>query len=205
MSLVWTTRPARPCLRSSGVVTNHRCSAQQTVVGPVQSADPEDLAAPLRVDAEHRRGKTVRADNEIANPQRSRCSGNPVGVSTSRSTGCARPRMKASGATSITPRSRCWFHLVGLEHVVRASKSGAGRVHLRPAMSPGRKTGAAGLDGRPRQHDAVPPQRRDRAATAIATARNDLPVPAGPTPTVIVERPDGVHVALLVHGLRGRP
>jgi hypothetical protein len=30
--------------------------------------------------------------------------------------------------------------------------------------------------------------RRDSAATAIATARNDLPVPAGPTPTVIVER-----------------
>ena len=30
--------------------------------------------------------------------------------------------------------------------------------------------------------------RRDSAATAMATARNDLPVPAGPTPTVIVER-----------------
>jgi hypothetical protein len=30
--------------------------------------------------------------------------------------------------------------------------------------------------------------RRESAATAIATARNDLPVPAGPIPTVIVER-----------------
>ena len=43
---------------------------------------------------------------------------------------------------------------------------------------------------------------RESAAAAIATARNVLPVPAGPTPKVIVLRADRVDVALLVDGLR---
>jgi hypothetical protein len=55
-------------------------------------------------------------------------------------------------------------------------------------MSPGRKPSRSPASTAGRVRTIRLTSRRDRAATAIATARNDLPVPAGPTPTVIVER-----------------
>ena len=55
-------------------------------------------------------------------------------------------------------------------------------------MSPGRKPSRSPASTAGRVSTIRLTSRRDSAATAIATARKDLPVPAGPTLTVIVER-----------------
>ena len=73
--------------------------------GAVLGAQPEDLLAPLRVDADDRRRTAVRPDHQVAHSQVADRA-KPVGVSTGLDTGCARPRMNASGATSMIPRSK---------------------------------------------------------------------------------------------------
>ena len=98
-----------------------------------------------------------------------------------------RPRMKASGATSMTPRSRCARHLLGVEHVVqRVEQRAQVRVDLRHQVAGQEAEALAGLDGGAREDDAVDLAARQRARRPCATARNVLPVPAGPMPKVIV-------------------
>src|SRR5215204_1190324 len=97
-----------------------------------------------------------------------------------------RPRMKASGATSITPLSRCEETRSGSSMSCSASNSGRRYGSTFAIRSPGRKPSRspASTAGRVRMIRLT--SRRDSAATAIAIARNVLPVPAGPMPNVIV-------------------
>ena len=70
-----------------------------------------------------------------------------------------------------------------------ASNSGRRYGSIFAIRSPGRKPEPlAGLDGGAREDDPVDLVPRQSAAAAIATARNVLPVPAGPMPNVIVLR-----------------
>ena len=99
-----------------------------------------------------------------------------------------RPRMKASGATSITPFSR-WAATFSAS-IMSCSASNSGRRYgsTFAIRSPGRKPSRspASTAGRVRMMRLT--SRRASAAVAIAIARNVLPVPAGPMPKVIVER-----------------
>ena len=97
-----------------------------------------------------------------------------------------RPRMNASGATSITPRSRCWVTRSGSSMSCRASNSGRRYGSTLAIRSPGRKPSRspASTAGRVRMIRLT--SRRLSAAAASATARKVLPVPAGPMPNVIV-------------------
>ena len=99
-----------------------------------------------------------------------------------------RPRMNASGATSITPRSRCAETRSASIMSWSASNSGRRYGSTFAIRSPGRKPSRspASTAGRVRMMRLT--SRRDSAAVAIAIARNVLPVPAGPMPNVIVER-----------------
>ena len=96
--------------------------------------------------------------------------------------------MKASGATSITPFSRCEETFSGSSMSLSASNSGRRYGSTLAIRSPGRKPrrSPASTAGRVRMIRLT--SRRDSAATAIAIARNVLPVPAGPMPNVIVSR-----------------
>ena len=96
--------------------------------------------------------------------------------------------MNASGATSITPFSRCVATLSGSIMSLSASNSGRRYGSTFAIRSPGRKPSRspASTAGRVRMIRLT--SRRDSAAVAIAIARNVLPVPAGPTPKVTVER-----------------
>ena len=97
-----------------------------------------------------------------------------------------RPRMNASGATSITPRSRCWDTRSGSSMSWSASNSGRRYGSTLAIRSPGRnpRRSPASTAGRVRMIRLT--SRRLSAAAASATARNVLPVPAGPIPNVIV-------------------
>ena len=96
------------------------------------------------------------------------------------------PRMNASGAISITPRSRCWVTFSGSSMSCSASNSGRRYGSTFAIRSPGRKPSRspASTAGRVRMMRFT--SCRDSAAAAIATARNVLPVPAGPMPKVTV-------------------
>ena len=98
-----------------------------------------------------------------------------------------RPRMNASGATSITPALQVLADPLGLEHVVQRveqrAQVGIDLGHqVARAGSPSRSP--ASTAGRVRMIRLT--SRRLSAAAASATARNVLPVPAGPIPNVIV-------------------
>ena len=97
-----------------------------------------------------------------------------------------RPRMNASGATSITPRSRCWVTRSGSSMSCSASNNGRRYGSTFAIRSPGRnpRRSPASTAGRVRMIRLT--SRRLSAAAASATARNVLPVPAGPIPNVIV-------------------
>ncbi len=99
-----------------------------------------------------------------------------------------RPRMNASGATSITLRSRCVATFSGSIMSCSASNSGRRYGSIFAIRSPGRKPrrSPASTAGRVRMIRLT--SWRLSAAAAIATARNVLPVPAGPMPNVIVLR-----------------
>src|SRR5579862_5906358 len=110
-----------------------------------------------------------------------------------------RPRMNASGATSIVPRSRYVFAFSGSSMSYRASNSGRRYGSTFASMSPGRKPSRspASTAGLVRMMRAT--CRSESAATASAIARYVLPGRADP------ERDragaDRVHVGLLHHGL----
>ena len=76
--------------------------------GAVLGANAEDLPPALGEDAEHGRRVSVGSGHQIPGTQRA---DGPEARWSEHLTveGCARPRIKASGAISITPRSRCWF------------------------------------------------------------------------------------------------
>ncbi len=77
--------------------------------------------------------------------------------------------------------------LLGVEHVVqRVEQRAQVGVDLGHQVAGQEAEALAGLDGGAREDDAVDLVALDSAAAAIATARNVLPVPAGPTPKVIV-------------------
>ena len=97
-----------------------------------------------------------------------------------------RPRMKASGATSMTPFSRKPATFSGSSMSFSASNSGRRYGSILAIRSPGRKPrrSPASTAGRVRMMRLT--SRRASAAAAIATARNVLPVPAGPMPNVTV-------------------
>src|SRR3954463_16446406 len=96
------------------------------------------------------------------------------------------PRMNANGATSITLRSRCAETRSGSSMSCSASNSGRRYGSTLAIRSPGRKPSRspASTAGRVRMIRLT--SRRLSAAAAIATARNVLPVPAGPIPNVTV-------------------
>ena len=97
-----------------------------------------------------------------------------------------RPRMNASGAISITPRSMCWETFSGSSMSWSASNSGRRYGSTLAIRSPGRnpRRSPASTAGRVRMMRLT--SCRASAAAAMATARNVLPVPAGPTPKVTV-------------------
>ena len=94
--------------------------------------------------------------------------------------------MNASGATSITLRSRCAATFSGSSMSCSASNSGRRYGSILAIRSPGRKPrrSPASTAGRVRMIRLT--SRRVSAAAAMATARKVLPVPAGPMPNVIV-------------------
>ena len=78
---------------------------------------------------------------------------------------------------------------LGVEHVVQGVEERAQvGVDLGHQVAGQEAEALAGLDGGAGEDDAVDLAACESAATAIAMARNVLPVPAGPTPNVIVER-----------------
>ena len=99
-----------------------------------------------------------------------------------------RPRMKASGATSMTPFSRYPATFSGSIMSCSASKSGRRYGSIFAMRSPGRKPrrSPASTAGRVRMMRLTSWAASARAA--MATARNVLPVPAGPIPKVTVLR-----------------
>ena len=100
-----------------------------------------------------------------------------------------RPRMKASGATSITPVLEVCRDALGVEHVVEGIEERTQvRVDLRLEVAGQEAEPLARLDGRAGEDDAADIARPSSAATAAATARKVLPVPAGPMPNVMVWR-----------------
>ena len=114
-----------------------------------------------------------------------------------------RPRMNASGATSITPALEVRGDALGVDHVVqRVEQRAQVRVDLRHQVAGQEAEPLAGLDGRAREDDAVDLAARRARRWPSRSARNVLPVPAGPMPNVIVFAPDRVDVALLVDRLR---
>ena len=116
-----------------------------------------------------------------------------------------RPRMKASGATSITLRSRWVATFSGSIMSCSASNSGRRYGSIFAIRSPGRKPrrSPASTAGRVRMIRLT--SRRLSAAAAIATARKVLPVPAGPIAEGDRVAADRVDVALLVDGLGRDP
>ncbi len=99
-----------------------------------------------------------------------------------------RPRMKASGATSITPFSRWAGDLLGVHHVVqRVEQRAQVRVDLGHQVAGQEAEPLAGLDRGAREDDPVDLAALRARRSAIAIARNVLPVPAGPTPNVTVD------------------
>ncbi len=72
--------------------------------GAVLAAQAKHLLSALRIDADDRRRASVRSGDEITD---AKGSDRPEssGIDTEAESGCARPRMNASGATSIVPRS----------------------------------------------------------------------------------------------------
>ena len=93
--------------------------------------------------------------------------------------------------------------LLRIEHVVqRVEQRAQVGIDLGHQVARQEAQALAGLDrGRVRMMRLT--SWRASAAAAIATARNVLPVPAGPTPKVIVFVAHRVHVALLVDRLGG--
>ncbi len=113
-----------------------------------------------------------------------------------------RPRMKASGATSIVPRSMNAFSRSA--SIVSYSASNSGRMYgsTLASTSPGRNPSRSPASTAGRVRMMRPTSLSESAFTASAIARYVLPVPAGPIPNVTVERADRVDVALLRHRLR---
>ncbi len=97
-----------------------------------------------------------------------------------------RPRMYARGATSIFPRSRYFWYVSAPSMSKRASYRGRRYGSTLLCKSPGRNPSRspASTAGRVRIMRLTCLSRN--AATAAATARYVLPVPAGPTPMVTV-------------------
>ena len=109
--------------------------------------------------------------------------------------------MNASGATSITPRSRCWRDALGLEHVVeRVEQRAQVRVDLRHQVAGEEAEPLAGLDRRAGEDDPVdlaPAERgRGERHRQERLARAGRPDPE--RDRVVADRVD---VALLVDGL----
>ena len=99
-----------------------------------------------------------------------------------------RPRMNASGATSIVPRLHVGVETVGVEHVVERVEEGAEiRIDLREHVAGEEAEPLPRLDGGAGQDDPVDLAVGERG-TASAIARYVFPVPAGPIPKVIVPR-----------------
>jgi hypothetical protein len=97
-----------------------------------------------------------------------------------------RPRMKASGATSMIAALEVVVDAIGVEHVVERVEEGPQvGIDLRLDVAGQEPEPLAGLDGGPGEDDPAD-LARSSAATAIATARKVLPVPAGPIPKVTV-------------------
>ncbi len=96
--------------------------------------------------------------------------------------------MKASGATSIWPRSMNDATFSASSMSCSASNSGRRYGSIFAIRSPGRKPrrSPASTAGLVRMMRLTSP--RLSAAAASATARNVLPVPAGPIPKVTVLR-----------------
>ena len=96
-----------------------------------------------------------------------------------------RPRMNASGATSMAPRSSSRCGAFGLDHVVEGVVERAQvRVDLGHEVAGQEAEPLAGLDRRSGQDDAVDLLASAAPARPMATASQLLPVPAGPTPKV---------------------
>ena len=97
-----------------------------------------------------------------------------------------RPRMKASGATSIVPRSTQLPRAVVVDHVVqRVVERPEVRVHLLREVAGQEAELLAGLDGRARQSTMRVKLFFMSSATAIAIAKYVFPVPAGPMPNTM--------------------
>jgi hypothetical protein len=95
-----------------------------------------------------------------------------------------RPRMKASGATSMVPRSSSRWAPSGSEQVVEGVVEGAQvGVDLGHDVAGQEAQALTGLHRRSGQDDPVDLAGLQRLH-ARATARYDLPVPAGPMPKV---------------------
>ena len=91
-----------------------------------------------------------------------------------------RPRMKANGTTSMTPRSDSRVNRSGPSISYRASYSGRRYGSTLAAMSPGRNPRRSPASTAGRVSTMRCTARVRSATTAIATARYVLPVPAGP-------------------------
>ena len=116
ISWVSSTRPRLRAL-SCGVVTTKVLAAGQRRRA-VLGRDAVDLLATLGVDAEHRRRQAVGADDEVADLQRPDRAEAVRGEHLA-SSGCARPLMYASGATSMVPGREQLGDRLGVEHVVQ--------------------------------------------------------------------------------------
>ena len=170
---------------SSGVRTVHRCSAQQSVDAPSCALDPEDVLAALRKDAQHRRRPAVGAGHQIADPQR------PDRAASRRRHDRLIDRLRAAPHECQRrdldlPALEVRGDLLGVEHVVqRVEQRPQVRVDLRHQVAGQEAQALARLDRGAGEDDPVD-LAAGSAAAASATARNVLPVPAGPIPNVIV-------------------
>ena len=97
-----------------------------------------------------------------------------------------RPRIYASGATSIHPRSCCLLKVSGPSISNSASYSGLRYGSTLFCRSPGKNPSFSPASTAGRVRIIFSTSCALNALTAIATARYVFPVPAGPTPSTIV-------------------
>ena len=195
------TRAGLPRRRSERGVHRPQMIAGSERRRPVLRVNAIDVFEPLGIDAEHLGRTTVGSDDEIADLEVSDRFETVWASDTFVDSGCARPRMYASGATSITPALISFGISSGSIMSCSASYSGRRYGSIFSLSVPGRKPrrSPASTAGRVRMIRLT--CLVCNALTALAIARYVLPVPAGPDAEDDGVRIDRVDVALLVQRL----